>query len=119
FLSRLKRPEIASENELLRSAAQLTLEDRARLAEVIARRSQTAAARRLMAAAWSQVRVEGKRAVVADSTMEDFYFVSPLRPIARILSATLAVDPENALVGPLAETLAEQGRAKGIRWMWN
>ncbi len=39
FLSRLRRPEVASENELLRSAALLTLEDRARLAEVLARRA--------------------------------------------------------------------------------
>ena len=119
FLSRLRRPEVASENELLRSAAMLTLEDRARLAEVLARRSQMTAARQLMAATWAQVRVEGSRAVVPDSAISAFYFQSVIRPIARILSATLAVDPEHALVGPLAETLAQQGRAEGRTWMWN
>src|SRR5689334_9418239 len=119
FLSRLRRPEVASENELLRSAAILTLEDRARLAEVLVRRQQMAAARQLMAATWSQVRVEGSRAVIPDSATSRFYFESPIRPIARILTATLAVDPEHALIGPLAETLAQQGRAEGRSWMWN
>jgi len=119
FLSRLRRPEVASENELLRSAALLTLEDRARLAEVLARRAQMAPARRLMESAWSQVRVEGRRATVPDSAIVHFYFESAIRPIARILLATLAVDPQNALVGPLAETIAQQGRAEGRSWMWN
>ena len=119
FLSRLRRPEVASENELLRSAALLTLEDRARLAEVLARRAQMASARRLMESTWSEVRVEGRRATVPDSTIVHFYFESAIRPIARILLATLAVDPENALVGPLAETIAQQGRTEGRSWMWN
>ena len=118
FLSRLRRQEVASENELLRSAALLTLEDRARLAEVVARRGQMAPARRLMAATWSQVRVEGTRATVPDSMIAPFYFESAIRPIARILLATLAVEPEHALVGPLAETLAQQSRG-GTSWMWN
>jgi uncharacterized protein YfaS (alpha-2-macroglobulin family) len=120
FLSRLRRPEIASENELLRSAAMLTVEDRARLAEVLARRGQMAPARQLMAATWARVRVEGRRAVVSDTARAPWYFQSAIRPVALILSATLAVDPEHALVGPLAETLAQQGRAEGASsWMWN
>jgi len=119
FLSKLRRPEVASENELLRSAALLTLEDRARLAEVLARRAQMVEARRLMASAWSQVRVEGRRATLPDSATVHFYFESSIRPIARILLATLAVEPEHALVGPLAETLAQQGRAEGRSWIWN
>jgi uncharacterized protein YfaS (alpha-2-macroglobulin family) len=120
FLSRLRRPEVASENELLRSAAMLTVEDRARLAEVLARRAQMTSARQLMAATWARVRVEGRRAVVlGDTATVPWYFQSAIRPVARILSATLAVDPEHALVGPLAETLAQQGRAEGASWMWN
>jgi uncharacterized protein YfaS (alpha-2-macroglobulin family) len=119
FLSRLRRPEVASENELLRSASLLTLEDRARLAEVLARRAQMADARRLMASTWSQVRVEGSRATLPDSVAVHFYFESAIRPIARILLATLAVEPEHALVGPLAETIAQRGRGAGASWMWN
>ncbi len=119
FLSRLGRPAVASENELLRAPALLTLEDRARLAEVLARRNQMAAARRLMEPTWAQVRVEGRRAVVPDSANVEFYFRSVTRPVARVLLATLAVDVNHALVGPLAETLAQQGRAEGQAWRWN
>jgi hypothetical protein len=114
-LSRMGRPEVAAENELLRSAAQLTLEDRARLAETFARRRQVAPARRLMEPTWALLRVEGTRAVLTDTARAPFYFSSAIRPYARILTATLAVDPEHALVGPLVETLAQQGRA----WQWN
>ena len=119
FLSRMGRAEVAAENELLRTAAQLTLEDRARLAEVLARRGQSAPARQLMESVWPLVRVEGRRAVLGDTARSDFYFASRMRPIARVLTATLAVDPAHALIGPLVETLAQQGRAEASGWMWN
>jgi uncharacterized protein YfaS (alpha-2-macroglobulin family) len=110
FLSRAGRTDIAAENELLRTAAELAIEDRARLAEVLARRGQMAPARALMEATWPLVRVEGRRAVLSDSVLPHFYFSSYARPYARILTATLAVDRNNQLVGPLAEALVEAGR---------
>jgi hypothetical protein len=119
FLSRLGRPEVAAENELLRTAAQLTLEDRARLAKLLARRRQLGAARRLMEPTWASIRVEGRVAVLPDSAPADFYFVSRARPTATVLAATLAIEPEHALVGPLVEALAEQGRAARATWVWN
>ena len=119
FLSRYGRPHVAAENELLRNAAQLALEDRARLAEVLVRRGQVAAARQLMSSIWSVVTVEGRRAVLPDTARPDFYFNSVTRPLARVLTATLAVDPQHALVGPLVESLAQQGRAERATWLWN
>ena len=62
FLSRLGKAHVAAENELLRSAAQLSWEDRARLAEVLARRGAIRAARSLLDPAWKAVKVEGRRA---------------------------------------------------------
>jgi uncharacterized protein YfaS (alpha-2-macroglobulin family) len=118
FLSRYGRPDVAAENELYRTATQLSLEDRARLAEVLVRRRQTAPARRLMEATWALVRVEGRRAVLPDSNRRSFYFESRMRPMARVLMATLAVDPAHALIGPMAETLAQQNRADS-EWQWN
>jgi uncharacterized protein YfaS (alpha-2-macroglobulin family) len=117
FLSRLGRPDVPAENELLRTAAQLSLEDRARLAEVLARRKQTEPARRLMEATWAVVRVEGRRAVIPDSLITSFYFWSPIRPYARILMATLALDPNHPLIGPLAESVVQRGRAESS-WYW-
>jgi uncharacterized protein YfaS (alpha-2-macroglobulin family) len=119
FLSRFGRPDIAAENELLRTAAMLSLEDRARLAQLLARRGQSAPARQLMASVWSRVHVDGRRAVIADSTAPHFYFESYIRPYARVLTATLAVDPASALIGPLVETLAMQGKASRATLAWN
>jgi uncharacterized protein YfaS (alpha-2-macroglobulin family) len=118
FLSRLGRPDIAGENDLLRMAPQMAWEDRVRLAEVVARRGGVDAARSLLGPIWAEVRVEGRRAVLPPSAMRPFYFWSDRRPLARLLSATLAADSASPLIGPLVETLVEQGRA-ARGWWWN
>jgi uncharacterized protein YfaS (alpha-2-macroglobulin family) len=118
FLSRLGRPDIAGENDLLRMAPQMAWEDRVRLAEVVARRGGVDAARSLLRPIWSEVTVEGRRAVLPDAARRAFYFWSARRPLARLLSATLAADSTNPLIGPLVETLVEQGRAARGSW-WN
>ncbi|MGH7703295.1 MAG: Ig-like domain-containing protein, partial [Gemmatimonadales bacterium] len=119
YLSRLDRPDLAAENELLRLVPQMGWEDRIRLAEVLARRGAIKAARGLLTPAWNAVRVEGRRAVVPDSVWPAYhYFYSRVRPTARLLTATLAVDSANALIGPLVETLVQQGRA-GVWEYWN
>ena len=109
-LSRLGRPSIAVENDLIRRAAQLSWEDRARLARVLARRNQLAPARILLAPLWASIKTEGRRAVLPDSTLGAIYFVSQSRPAALILSATVAVAPDNPLIAPLVETLIANGR---------
>ena len=111
FVSRLGTADIAMEDELLRNAAQLELEDRARLADVLARRGQLEPARRLMQSVWSLVRVEGRTAVIPDSLFGQFYFASYARPLANVLSATLAIDPNHPLIGPLTEALVARGRS--------
>jgi len=119
FLSRAGRPDLPTENELFRLAAQLSWEDRLRLAQMMARRGARSAARQLITPIWASVQVEGRRAVLPDTARRLwFYFPSSQRPVARLLSATLAVDSSNALIGPLVETLVEQSR--GGRWgYWN
>jgi hypothetical protein len=119
FLSRAGRPDVPTENELLRLGAQLAWEDRLRLAQMMARRGARSAARQLITPIWSSVQVEGRRAVLPDTARRNwFYFPSTQRPVARLLTATLAVDSSNALIGPLVETLVEQSR--GARWgYWN
>jgi uncharacterized protein YfaS (alpha-2-macroglobulin family) len=113
FLSRFGKPDVAFENQLLAVAPQMAWEDRVRLAEVMARRGARQAARQLLAAAWSTVRVEGRRAVLPDSVARrNFYFMSATRPAARLLTATLAVDSVHPLLGPLVETLLQQHRAQ-------
>lgn len=119
YLSRLGQPHVAAENELLRNAAQLAWEDRARLAEVLARRKALRAARGLLEPAWAATRIEGRRATVPEVAVRyHHYFYSRVRPVGRLLMATLAVDSANALIGPLVETLVQQGRAGVLEW-WN
>ncbi|HEY2824471.1 MAG TPA: alpha-2-macroglobulin family protein, partial [Gemmatimonadales bacterium] len=118
FLARLGQPSLPLVNTLLRVAPQLRWEDRVRLAEIAARSGAAASARSLLEPTWADVKIEGKRAVLPDSAYDDFYFASSARPAARLLSATVAVDPANALVGPLVETLIEIGRG-GRRSYWN
>jgi uncharacterized protein YfaS (alpha-2-macroglobulin family) len=119
FLSRLGTPDLPAENELLRNAAQLAWEDQVRLAEVLARRRAFRAARTLLQPAWAATKVEGRRATVPEVARRyHHYFISRIRPIGRLLTATLAVDSANALIGPLVETLVQQGRAGTLEW-WN
>ncbi|HKG90978.1 MAG TPA: hypothetical protein VKA84_03730, partial [Gemmatimonadaceae bacterium] len=123
FLSRdsvLAPPAAAAAiaQRVLDRAGQLAPEDRARLAGVLARLGRAGDARRLLEPLWESVRVEGRRAVLGDSAdwWQRLYFRSELRPLARLVAATLAVDPSHRLLGPLTETLVHQGRA--TPW-WN
>lgn len=119
YLSRLGTPHVPGENELLRNAAQLAPEDRARLATLLARRSATQAARGLLEPSWAAVRVEGRRATLPEEWKRSaHYFGSRLRPLSRLLQATLAVDPAHSLIAPMVETLLQAERAGVNRW-WN
>ena len=118
LLSRLRVPDVATENELLRQVAQLDWEDRVRLAEVLSRRRDRRAARELLNAALVPVRVEGRTAIIPDSLSRRFYFQSSVRPAAQLLTALLAIDSSHALIGPLVERLAQSGRV-AQPWEWN
>lgn len=120
FVSRMGQPDLAAENELVRTAGLLSWEDRVRLAQILARRGATRNARALLEPIWRTVTVEGNRAIVPDSAAHDFYFYSRIRPAARLLQATMAVDSANPLIGPLVQTLVARGRAEhGWYWWWN
>ncbi|HWZ58130.1 MAG TPA: MG2 domain-containing protein, partial [Gemmatimonadaceae bacterium] len=120
FLRRVGRPDVAAENDLIRQAAQLWPIDRARLAAVIARRrGGMVVARALLQPEWDMVRVEGRRAVFPDSAVHHWYFSRGVWLPAEVLIATLAVEPQHRLVGPLVEALVEGGRVSGgAEWMW-
>ena len=116
YLSRVGMRDRARENDLLRRAAQLSWEDRVRLAVVLTRGKDAAGARRLLQSAWSSVKVEGRRAVLPVPDKRRFYIPSVARPAALLLQATLALEPTHPLVGPLVETLLETGRNRSLRW---
>jgi uncharacterized protein YfaS (alpha-2-macroglobulin family) len=121
FLSRAGHADVPAEDQLLASAAQLRWEDRLLLAEVLASRGARSEALSLVQPAWNEVRVEGNRAVLPARAHEDFYFASRTRPVARLLTATLVLDPTHPLIGPMVETLAQQGGSaeRGATWIWS
>ncbi len=110
FLSRVGRPDRAAENVLLANAVRLRWEDRVLLAEILARRGDAASASTLLNAVWQGVRVDGRTAVLPPQAYDSHYFLSRVRPAARLLSATLNVMPTHAQLGTLVETLVQQGR---------
>jgi uncharacterized protein YfaS (alpha-2-macroglobulin family) len=118
LLSRLGRPDVAAENELLRKAAQMDWEDRVRLAEVLARRRDKRPAQDLLLKVLGPVKVEGREAVIPDSLHRSFYFYSSLRPAAQLLRTVLAIDSTHPLIGPLVESLIQRSRA-AHPWEWN
>ncbi|HXB25889.1 MAG TPA: MG2 domain-containing protein [Gemmatimonadaceae bacterium] len=119
FLRRVGRPDIAAEDDLVRQAAQLWPIDRARLAAVVAGRSDgVSIARALLEPEWAMARIEGRRAIFPDSAMHAWYFPRATWMTAEVLLATLAVDPSHPLIGPLVETLVQQSRAGQYEWLW-
>jgi alpha-2-macroglobulin len=116
-LSRMGMPDVAVENTLLAQASSLFWEDRVLLAEIFARRGAIAPARNLLTAAWQRVTPSGRKLTLPDSGAAH-YFESSARPAARLLTATLAVDPNHPQLGALVETVIDHGRA-GARDIWN
>ena len=115
-LSRLGHADVPAEDLLLTQIADLHWEDRILLAEVLARRGAVTPARTLLAQAWAGVIPEGRTFTLPPGS--NHYLRSNTRPAARLLSATLAIEPADRRVGPLVETLIQQGRSLA-RLVWN
>jgi hypothetical protein len=88
------------------------------LAEVLARRGAREPALRLLDAAWAGVKVRGTRAYLpAGAYDRAFYFASPVRPAARLLTATVELRPDHPMLGALVETVVQRGREEGaMEW---
>lgn len=120
FLSRVGARDRALENDLYRQVGLLAPEDRVRLAMLLARHNDIARARALLEPFWAEVRVEGRFATVPDSLLRSHsYFPSVIRPAARLLEATLAVDPGRPIVGPLFATMLDRTRSGAATLIWN
>jgi len=119
FLRRVGRPNVAAENDLARQAVQLWPVDRARLAAVVAGRADGASmARALLEPEWAMARIDGRRAVFPDTAVHDWYFPRSTWLPAEVLIATLAVDRQHPLIGPLVETLVQHSRAGEYEWLY-
>ena len=118
YLRRAGFPDAAHEDELLSLASVMAWEDRVWLAELLSHRNDRAPARRLLAAVWREVEFTGTRVDIPDSLLDTFGFRSHVRPVARLLMATLAVDRDHPRLPWLVERVVQQGAATRDR-LWN
>ena len=119
LLRRIGRPEIEAEDELLAIAAQMTWEDRLRLAEALSSRADVHEdVVALVEAAWNATERAGNRVDVPDSAHSERAFPSHVAPAASLLSASLRLHPDHPLLGGLIETVLQQGRA-ARGWAWS
>ena len=119
YLRRVGHPNEARENELLSFTSQMVWQDRVWLAELTARRGDRSQAERLLTGVWHDVEIAGTRADIPDSLLLDtFGFRSHVRPVARLLRATLAIDRDHPRLPWLVERVVQQGAATRGR-LWN
>jgi hypothetical protein len=118
FLQRTGPPREDKLRQLRDNAAHLTWEDRAWLAELLEKSGRHAQARELLDLLWSTLGQAGNRVEVPDSLLTSIGFPSNVRPVARLLSATLAIEPNHPRLGSLVERLTTRTRAERDQW-WN
>jgi len=119
FLRRAGSPDTAAERRLIRVAAAMTWEDRLRIAETVAARTDLrASVDSIVDAAWREVTIVGHRVDLPDSANGPREFPSRVAPAARLLSATLVLRPTHRLLAALVETVLQQGRAES-RFAWS
>ena len=118
FLRRTGVPRERELRQLRDNASRLTWEDRAWLAELLEQSGDHAGARTLIDQLWSGLGEAGNRVDVPDSVLSSVGFPSHVRPVARLLAATLAIAPEHPRLGALVERLTTRQRAERDEW-WN
>ena len=119
FLSRAGRRNRALENDLTRQLGQMAPDDRLQFAMTLVRGGDPRTARRILEPVWSTVKIEGRTAVLPDSSRSRGYWSSANRTPALLLMATLLVDALHPVAAPLLETIVSRGRAVGRNWWWN
>ncbi len=104
--------------ELVPVAHRLWWEDRIWLAQLLYGVGHEREARTLLDSAWTRVTMAGARVDIPDSLVNTGLFPSRIRPAARLLSATLAIDPGNERTGALVERIVQRARSQSV-WWWN
>ena len=118
FLRRAGAADLEREAGMRNVTSQMVWEDRVWLAELLAGWPDQTAARAELARVWRDVEVAGTRIAIPDSLLQTLGFRSHVRPVARLLRATLAVDPDHPRLAALMERVVQQARAEQGRW-WN
>jgi uncharacterized protein YfaS (alpha-2-macroglobulin family) len=118
YLRRAGAPDAAGEEEIARREADMLWEDRVLLAQLLVTRGDSSRARDVLARAWRLVDFAGNRLAIADPLVSTAWFPSRVRPIARLVRATVAIDPTHPGIAAGIESLVSQQRALRS-WVWN
>jgi len=118
FRRRAGAPDTALENRLVGASSRMVWEDRVWLAELLAGRADRTAARNQLQRVWRDVEMAGIRVDVPDSLLRTLGFRSHVRPVARLLRATMAIDSNHPRLAALIERVVQQNRAERD-WAWN
>jgi alpha-2-macroglobulin len=118
FLRRAGVADTVRENRLVNAAPRMVWEDRVWLAELLGARTDQSAARAVLSRVWRDVEIVGTRVDIPDSLLQTLGFRSHVRPVARLLRATLAAEPDHPQLAALVERVVQQGRAERD-WLWN
>jgi uncharacterized protein YfaS (alpha-2-macroglobulin family) len=118
YLRRSGQPRQAEETALLQREPLLTWEDRVLLASLLHTGGRADDARNILRRAWQASGIAGIRVEFPDSISGRGLFRSRVRPVARLVEATLAIDPSNPRLGALMERLVSRTRAAGYN-PWN
>ena len=118
FLRKAGAADTLLENRLVNASARMMWEDRVWLAELLAARRDPSVARAQLQRVWRDVEMAGTRADIPDSLLRTLGFRSHVRPVARLLRATMAIDPNHPRLAALIERVVQQGRAER-EWAWN
>jgi uncharacterized protein YfaS (alpha-2-macroglobulin family) len=118
YLRRTGSNRDADLHALRDNAAHLTWEDRVWLAELLEQTGDHPEARTLLDELWSSLGQAGNRVEIPDSVLTTVGFPSHIRPIARLLGATLLIAPNHPRLGVLVERLTVRTRVERDEW-WN
>ena len=111
-------PDVAAEARIVESEARMRWEDRILVAQLAAAHGDSGTARAILTRAWQRVAVAGNRLDVPDSLLTTSWFPSRVRPMARLLSVTMALEPGHVGIPALVESVVQQHRLRG-GWWWN
>lgn len=118
YVRRAGQPREAEEHTLLERASLLAWEDRVLLAQLLHQGNRLREARILLERAWLTVGSSGLRVDPPDSVAGGGLFRSRVRPVARLVEATVAIDPSHPRLGALMERLISR-TAVASRYWWN
>ena len=116
YFRRIGQARPAEERSLVQRESLLAWEDRVLLARLLSDAGNVVDARQLLERAWRAVSPAGLRVDLPDSVAGRGLFPSRVRPVARLVEATVLINPSEPRLGALMERLVSRASSRAP---WN